>query len=278
LNFKGILKKILPPILFDIRRYIRDRFVNDALEWQGNFSSWDEAMLQCKGYNAPNILESCKTALLKVKNGEAAYERDSVVFDDIHYSYPLLVTLQHAALNNNGNLCVLDFGGSLGSSYYQNKAFLKSMNRVEWCIIEQANFVTCGKIHFEDNILKFYETVEECLKIHKPDVLLLSGVLQCINKPHDWLQTFIKLKFPYIVLDRTTFVDNSNDILTIQNTPAIIYEASYPTWFFNFDKLIKPFKEHYTPIFVFDSFADGKYVLENNKIASWKGVVLKKNA
>ena len=44
----------------------------------------------CKRYHTiftfnKNVLEKCKNALLKVKNGEAAYERDSVLFNQIQY-------------------------------------------------------------------------------------------------------------------------------------------------------------------------------------------------
>ena len=45
-----------------------------------------------------------------MKNGEAVYERDSVLFDEIQYSWGLLAGLQKAALENDGKLCVLDFG------------------------------------------------------------------------------------------------------------------------------------------------------------------------
>ena len=63
------------------------------------------------------------TQAFKVKNGEAVYERDSVLFDEIQYSWGLLAGLEKAALEHDGKLCVLDFGGSLGSTYYQNKQF-----------------------------------------------------------------------------------------------------------------------------------------------------------
>jgi len=45
------------------------------------------------GYDNDMILEKTRLALLKVKNGEAAYERDSVVFEDIQYAWPLLAGL-----------------------------------------------------------------------------------------------------------------------------------------------------------------------------------------
>ncbi|MBC7921102.1 MAG: methyltransferase, TIGR04325 family, partial [Ferruginibacter sp.] len=39
--------------------------------------SWEAAMREADGYEKPSILETVKAAVLKVKNGQAVYERDS---------------------------------------------------------------------------------------------------------------------------------------------------------------------------------------------------------
>jgi hypothetical protein len=80
--------------------------------WQGDYHSWNEALSKTTGYDTEIILEKCKNALLKVKNGEAVYERDSVIFDTIQYSWALLCCLQKVAIENNNNLYIIDFGGS----------------------------------------------------------------------------------------------------------------------------------------------------------------------
>ncbi len=72
--------------------------------WFGNYAIWDEAKKQCTGYDTTSILEKVKQAILKVKNGEAAYERDSVIFDTIEYSEPLLNIFKSITKENNGIL------------------------------------------------------------------------------------------------------------------------------------------------------------------------------
>ena len=100
-----------------------------SYEWfTGDYSSWEEALKFCDGYNKPNILEKVKNSLLKVKKGEAVYERDSVLFDHIEYSMPLLVSLLYMTTVYKNNLNILDFGGSLGSSYFQNRKFLEKLD------------------------------------------------------------------------------------------------------------------------------------------------------
>ena len=125
-KIKNTLKAFIPPIIIAALRRLRNLSQNQVI-WSGNYTTWEEAQAKCSGYDSDNILEKVKTSLLKVKNGEAVYERDSVLFEDIQYSWAVLAGLQRAALENNGNLCVLDFGGSLGSSYYQNKELQPSI-------------------------------------------------------------------------------------------------------------------------------------------------------
>ena len=123
--------------------------------WFGNYSSWNEAQAQTTGYDTDLILNKVLIALLKVKNGEAVYERDSVNFDEIQYSWGTLSGLLLSSQANKGYLTVLDFGGSLGSGYFQNKNALKYVTNLKWNIIEQTHFVKSGKEHFSNHQLFF---------------------------------------------------------------------------------------------------------------------------
>jgi putative methyltransferase (TIGR04325 family) len=124
--------------------------------WFGNYSNWQEALDQCSGYDAVEILERVKTATLKVKNGDAVYERDSVLFDHIEYSWPLVSALLMIGLKNNRQIKVLDFGGSLGSSYFQNRHFLSEFDNVQWNVVEQENYVACGQQFIQDSHLRIF--------------------------------------------------------------------------------------------------------------------------
>jgi putative methyltransferase (TIGR04325 family) len=241
--------------------------------WSGNFASWSEAASNCTGYDSANILQECKDALLKVKTGQAAYERDSVLFDTIQYSWGLLAGLQRAAIGNDGYLSVIDFGGSLGSTYYQNKAFLNNVKKLEWSIVEQENFVNCGKEYFGNSELKFYKSLEECLLVTKPHILLLSGVLQYLEYPYKWIEKFLNHGFSYIILDRTSFVKAAKDILTVQQVPEEIYAASYPAWFFG-ERLMNSIHEKYDSLATFDNGFTPPAVLNGGMQVYWQGVIL----
>src|SRR4051812_3400507 len=96
---REIIRSITPPIIGQIFRKIVPYKKEDF--WQGDFSSWDEAKKLCTGYDDPLILETTKNATLKVKNGEAASERDSMLFDEVQYNWPLATHLLKIAIENN---------------------------------------------------------------------------------------------------------------------------------------------------------------------------------
>lgn len=263
---KQFIKSLIPPILLDILR----RLKNSKYGWKGDYANWRDAQANSTGYDTDKILKTVKNSLLKVKNGEAVYERDSVIFEEIQYSWPLLAGLMFAAAKSGGALKVLDFGGSLGSTYYQNKKFLDKLDDVSWSIVEQKHFVEVGKKEFENERVKFYDDVGECVKNEQPNVLVLSGVLQYIEKPYELLDEILEYNFEFILIDRMPFSKN-NEKIKLQIVPPSIYEASYPCRFFDEAQFINYFeKRNYCLIEGFNGL-DGK---SNEYI--FKGMIMEK--
>jgi putative methyltransferase (TIGR04325 family) len=242
---KSLVKKWLPdPVL----RFLKGQFYG----WSGNYENWQNALSKCSGYNSPLILKKVRDASLKVKLKEFPYERDTVVFDHIEYSYPVLSALMWIAAMNKGVIKVLDFGGSLGSSYYQNIHLLKSLPGVKWCIVEQAAFVEVGISEFQTDNLNFYYTIDDCLMENKIDVCILSSVIQYLEKPYALLNQLKSTEIKYILVDRTPFINGSNRI-TIQKVHPSIYNAKYPCWFFNRNEFKDFMLKDYELILEFDA-------------------------
>jgi putative methyltransferase (TIGR04325 family) len=82
------------------------------------------------------------------------------------------------AAQSKGELNVIDFGGSLGSTYFENRKFLQALPKVRWNIVEQNHFVDAGKKYFEDDIVKFFYNIESCVRQCSPNVILFSSVIQ----------------------------------------------------------------------------------------------------
>ncbi len=227
------------------RRYFKPKLFG----WFGDYDNWRNARKDCSGYDTDIILKKVTDAAVKVKNGIAVYERDGVLFDHIQYSWPLLSALLWVAAKNNGQLNVIDFGGSLGSSYFQNRKFLDKLSNIKWNIIEQGNFVTTGREQLQDDRLKFYYDIEECIAGQgTPDILIISCALQYIEKPYELIEKITSLNIPYIIVDNTTFNFEDRDRITVQKVPPSIYSASYPCWFFNYSTIKKGFEKKYAMV------------------------------
>jgi len=208
--------------------------------YAGDYPSFAAARAASTGYAEGIILERTRAALHKVLRGEAAYERDSVTFDTLELPLPLLRLLLQTAEENAGRLSVLDFGGSLGSTYYQCRSALGHLARLQWSIVEQPAHVACGQREFAGEQLKFYATIRDCLRERQPNVLLLSGVLQCLPDPWAFLREAAAAHdFQRIILDRTPFIAAPQDRLTVETVSPRIYAASYPAWFFSRPRLVE---------------------------------------
>jgi putative methyltransferase (TIGR04325 family) len=251
---QAFLKLFVPPLLVQGYRFLRGRKGNRVVYGlSGDYHSWDEAVRASTGYDSEIILEKTKEALLKVKNGQSVYERDSVVFDETQYAWPLCAGLLWIAAQSGGRLNVLDFGGSLGSTYVQNRVFLRCLPEVRWNIVEQPRHVKMGKAWFEDDHLKFYLGVEDCLAATQPDVVILSSVLQYLEHPYDILCGLLGVPCNHLIIDRTPFWDGLTDRLCVQHVPPSIYPASYPSWILSLSRFHSYLHESWEVIAEFDS-------------------------
>lgn len=252
-----LIKQLFPPMLSTLRWY------SFKYGWKGNYKTYDEAKVKCKGYDEDHILERIVNTTEKVKKGEIAYERDGIVYDQVHLNAHLLNVLLLVASRNNNRLTIIDFGGSLGTSYYQNLSYLSHLSSLNWCIIEQPKFVEIGKRSFENEHIKFYYSLEECFSAHpNPDMLLISSSLQYIPEPYQLLRDIQSYEIPYLMLDLVGYNDKDEDRITIQHVPPVFYgiEASYPCTFFSRRKLESQLEENYQKVFDFIAEHEKYYI------------------
>jgi putative methyltransferase (TIGR04325 family) len=226
-----------------------------AIRCSGDYTTWAEALAASTGYYLPEFTERTRQAALKVKRGEAVYERDSVLFDEVQHSFPLLAGLLRAAVENDGRLTVFDFGGGFGTSYFQCRAFLDVVAPLRWLVVDQASHVEIGRRDFETDELRFFASTDEVFATYRPDVLLLSGVLPWIPEPYDLLEHLLAARVSYLIIDRTFFLGRDRDRLTVQHGPFEIYPGSYPTWFFSESRLRRTVEGGgYRLVVAFDGF------------------------
>ncbi len=251
LKLKALVKNWIPPIALHAMQSLR----SPRIVFEGDFASWEEAAVKCSGYDADNILAKVLDATLKVKRGEAIFERDSVLFDKTEYAWPVLAGLMCAASRSNGVLNVLDFGGALGSSYFQNRMFLKDLPEVRWNVVEQAHYVKAGQEHIQDKHLRFYSTIDACVEENRPNVVLLSSVLQYMPDTTTFYNDICALGCGTIILDRIIVNSTESDRIYVQHVPSSIYLASYPCRSLSEKHLINSISKNYKLKASFDSLS-----------------------
>lgn len=230
---KNLIKQILPPIIISAyKRLVGHRWIRLG------YLNWDAALKSSVGYDSNFIHEKVLSSALAVKAGNALYERDSMLFYKPSFDWPVVAAILIASSGGNKPLNVMDYGGSLGSSYYQNSQFLKLINSFNWCVVEQTHFVESGNKHLADEHLHFYKTAEESIAEYSPDLIILSSVLQYLSTPFLLLSQLKNIGAKYMLISRTPFVEKEGDIFGVQNVPNDIYRASYPIRLFGREKFM----------------------------------------
>lgn len=229
MKVQEIVKLFCPPILIKGLSFLR----KNSMKFSGDYRTWHEAKEKTSGYDDNAIFNRVREAALKVKKGQATFERDSICFYEEEYRWPVLASLMTIAAENDGQLNILDFGGALGSFYFQHSKFLNHLKLIRWSVIEQPSLVELGKSEFQNEIIKFYLNIEECLQNEKVNVVLLSSVMQYLESPHSILAKLTETNATYILFDRTPVHAGITDKITIQTVPKSIFSASLPMHIFS---------------------------------------------
>jgi putative methyltransferase (TIGR04325 family) len=216
------------------------------------YDSWTEARAKCSGYDSDTITKSLVSASRRVRDGEIAYERDGVEFDVIQYSWPLLAAILGSPRSSQ-KLAVLDWGGSLGSTYRQNKYLLESAGiQLEWLVVEQRHLVEIGTSEFTSGALSFSESMSG-ITVGQYDVAILASSICYIQDPERVLSEIAVLQPKRIVFDRTPESRSGADQIGVQRVGKGIYKASYPIRAFAPDSLAKYLSPQYKLVFDWES-------------------------
>jgi len=266
-TIKQIVKKIVPISVLRLIASYRYGFF-------GPYENWHAVQKKTVGYEHETILAKVESAVTMVKSGMAVYERDSVIFKKPEYSWFMVSALLYIARRECDKLNVVDFGGSLGSTYFQNRLFLEDLLEVKWNIVEQGNFVESGRKNFSDDHLNFYYSIDESLKHENSTTIIFASSIQYVENPYSILEKLVsEYSFEYIIFDRTTFGESAHDMVVLQKVPPQVYDASYPCWFLSKEKLIEFLSPKYE-LFV-EADALGGEVVQHSVRGEYRGLFFK---
>jgi putative methyltransferase (TIGR04325 family) len=139
---------------------------------------------------------------------------------------------------------------------------------LRWSVVDQPAHVACGQADFANEQLRFYKTIDDCLRVENPSVLLLLSVLQYLPRPYAFLEEIVRREIPHVIVARTPFARNGSDRLTLQHVPAWIYKATLPAWFLSEPSFRRGFEEKYGLIC---EYTTGQYPSRRGTEACFKG-------
>lgn len=235
-----IVRYIIPPILIILFGYLKKVIFQqkDFIRFTGNYKTWDDAVCDSDGYDHSEIIEKILNASRKVRDGLFAGEQDSVNFDHPIVNYDVLIGILNTCSNESIN--IVDFGGGLGSHYYQYRPLIYT-KKCTWRVVEQEYIVKYGSNEFQNNELSFIDKIDD---ITDTDVFYSSCTLQYIKDPYLLLKKVLTKSFRVLIFNRLAFANIKKDRITIQHTNSTIYKATYPAWFLNEDKFLNYLKRY----------------------------------
>jgi putative methyltransferase (TIGR04325 family) len=200
-------------------------------------------MARADGWDSPSITNKTLDSALRVRDGLAAFEQDGVVRPRILYSTTVLTFISLVLSLRPGHLDVIEFGGGLGTGYFQNRKILSNLTGVQisWNIVERPDLASLGSQYFEKPDLRFFSDIETAVAALNaaPEFFLFSGSLQCIAEPLSLLEQIIKLGVRVVAFDRLLVAPTREHAVFIQHPdPKIYYAATYPAWCFSKDLFI----------------------------------------
>lgn len=212
--------------------------------FQGDYPGWAAACAVAEGYDDPEKSTRIIAAAREVRAGRAGWDRDGVLFHEPQWHEPLVAALRRVAQAGGGVLEVVDFGGGLGSTWWQHRTALADF-RVSWRVVERARLVDAGRREFSDAVLTFHPTLAAAQAASPAQVILLSSVLPYLEDPHALLREVAAWGAPHVIVDRTPFVTGGRDRLAVQSAPPDLGGGRYPCWLFDRAGVTTAFQVHY---------------------------------
>ncbi|MFC7453909.1 methyltransferase, TIGR04325 family [Insolitispirillum peregrinum] len=124
------------------------------------------------------------------------------------------ISLACRGKENNAPVSILDFGGGVGVRFLEMRTLLANLGIPKlWRVVELPDLVArMNEIDLPEGLV--FET--ELPPVGASDVVIVDGVLQCIENTYDALDALLKLSAKYVVVRRTPLVASETEIFIVQ--------------------------------------------------------------
>ena len=179
------------------------------------FASYAEALRSCQGlgYGEERLTE----VVFKKTLNQRDHLQSAPPVSNL--SSTLTLFALGLALRSPGPIRVLDFGGACGNHYFQMRhLFPNARVTFRWHVVETPPMVRRA-VELENAELKFFDSLSKAAaEIGRIDVLLASGVLQCVPDPYQCLEDLLACGGRYLVLARLGCTRKTEPLIIVHET------------------------------------------------------------
>lgn len=221
---KALAKDLLPPML-------ARPLAKSMRTWGmfGDYRDWQNAKAHSASY----------TTDLEIFGAMHKRYRDSAETPELRLSFLACLALPAALLSRP--LRVLDFGGGLGSLYFQVAPEIGS--KIDsWRVVELSDVAAYGRREFERGPLQFFIDLNSALQDHRPDIVVFGSVLHYLENTYGLLAEIATREPEFIVIDRTPI--GTRERYMVQKIPKNLGGGSYPLRILNEGDLGKVLSEY----------------------------------
>jgi putative methyltransferase (TIGR04325 family) len=190
--------------------------------------SWESAVRKSSGYESVTVVKPIVAAARRLQSNP----QKSTVLDSRYQQIAagMLFSISQERFSTGEPIRVLDVGGAGADYFYQFQEFAPQIN-LDWTVLETPALAEAMSNEFGRDLpnLRWLDSIENTNEIY--DVVLCSGVLQCVEKPFELLETLVK-KSKFIIINRIPLVESSEHFFAVQNIITNGKRASYPVHFF----------------------------------------------
>jgi putative methyltransferase (TIGR04325 family) len=253
-----------------LRRAARLIRYNSSM-WSGRYRDWEAAARACRKISLEGQRRACEWALGEVLAGRALFERDSLLQHQPITCWPLMLALCDLQARGTPQPTVLDYGGGLGSVYFQHRAWYAADRLVTWNVVELPEIAATGQRLVQDSQLRFFGSLEEAVHQKPPDLILAAGIMPMVPSPEALLDTLASLGASWVFLDRIPVTHRlGQTLITRQVVPRTIYEHESPFWFFDETSLLQMLSTRFRIVGASLSDFDDPVWVEGNHY-QWRG-------
>jgi putative methyltransferase (TIGR04325 family) len=219
-----LVRQLTPPIVLAAARRLAGRRTAKAPAWtplEGPYESWAAAVAAADGWEAPAILEKTLELSLQLQRGEIAFQRDARALDRIVYSPTILAFIALLAGQDGGRLDIVDFGGSLGTNFQQNRRVLApflARGACRWRVVETPRTAALGRERFEEPGLAFFASWADAVAGGAPKGLLFSSSFQYLEHQQGLLAEVAASGVETVAFERLMLVPGAEDRIYVQHT------------------------------------------------------------